>query len=197
MIQWLKDRHNITSNRLHRDFSDGFLMGQILKRILPDHVELNNYPRRNGFKSKLYNWETINKNMLVKLQMKLSKNVMEKLASSRQDTIDVVLYKLMTVEKEMYENIKKYAAQESMHCIHNDIHCDVVSKESDMDVIVQAPSEMISYLTYAEVKTDLKKSCKSLCLVQEKSANLENQRKLMDECINTLCSQIAEMCNSF
>ena len=56
-----------------RDFSDGLLLAEILKKYVPKLVDLHNYPDCSSTKHKLSNWETLNNKVLKKLGLILKK----------------------------------------------------------------------------------------------------------------------------
>ncbi|KAL3268768.1 hypothetical protein HHI36_007868 [Cryptolaemus montrouzieri] len=95
IFRWV-DSHNITRQKrnVHRDFSDAVPLAEILKQHYPKLVELHNYTPTNSFSSKLANWETLNRKVMVKIHMPLSRETMEHLAKSKQGVIENVLHEI-------------------------------------------------------------------------------------------------------
>jgi hypothetical protein len=46
-----------------RDFADGVLMAELIKYCAPKRVEIHNYPTAHSTAQKLYNWNTLNRNI--------------------------------------------------------------------------------------------------------------------------------------
>ena len=66
-------------------------MAELLKRYYPRYVELHNYRYRNSIAFKVDNWTTLNRKVLSKIGMKLSKNVITGLVYSKPGVIESVL----------------------------------------------------------------------------------------------------------
>jgi hypothetical protein len=58
---------------IHRDFSDGCMMAELLHNHFPRMVELHNYPATNSQSAKLSNWETLNVKVLKRLGIQLKR----------------------------------------------------------------------------------------------------------------------------
>ncbi|XP_014206922.1 sperm flagellar protein 1-like [Copidosoma floridanum] len=74
-----------------RDFSDGVLMAEILKRYYPKYVDIQNYFPGNSIAKKVDNWCTLSRRVFPKINIKLKKDVIEQLAQSKPGVIEKVL----------------------------------------------------------------------------------------------------------
>lgn len=58
---------------IHRDFSDGCMMAELLHFYFPKMVELHNYPATNSQSAKYNNWETLSSKVLKRLGIPLKR----------------------------------------------------------------------------------------------------------------------------
>ena len=49
-----------SAKNIHRDFSDGVLIAEIVKYHFPNMVQLHNYQPANSSSAKYVNWKTLN-----------------------------------------------------------------------------------------------------------------------------------------
>lgn len=66
-------------------------MAELLKRYYPRYVDVHNYIAGSSIAKKIDNWATLNRKVLSKIEMKLSKEVINQLANSQQGIIEKVL----------------------------------------------------------------------------------------------------------
>ncbi|XP_076231279.1 uncharacterized protein LOC143177297 [Calliopsis andreniformis] len=85
-IPFSKPKKNLT-----RDFSDAVLMAEVLKVYYPRYVDLHNYAPASSLTTKKENWNTLNRKVLTKLDMKLSKDTINQLASSQPGAAEHLL----------------------------------------------------------------------------------------------------------
>ncbi|XP_043685635.1 uncharacterized protein LOC122637520 [Vespula pensylvanica] len=93
-IPFSKPKKNISPLSLYRDFSDGVLLAEILKYYYPRYVDLHNYIPANNFFLKKDNWNTLNRKVLTKIDMKLSKDIISLLANCHQGSIEKLLFEI-------------------------------------------------------------------------------------------------------
>ena len=93
--------------KIHRDFSDGVLMAEVLKYLYPKYVDLNNYPEVHSIKQKHYNWNTLNNKVFKKLNINLNENTIQKLANAEKGVIEKVLKKVYNKVKEDECSLRK------------------------------------------------------------------------------------------
>lgn len=77
-----------------RDFSDGILTAEVIAFYFPKLVQMHNYSAANSVKQKLYNWNALNRKVLRKLQICLSKDDMDDLVQCRPGAVENLLVKL-------------------------------------------------------------------------------------------------------
>lgn len=66
-------------------------MAELLKRYYPRHVDVQNYTPGCSIAKKIDNWCTLNRKVLPKLSLKLSKETINKVAQSQPGAIEKVL----------------------------------------------------------------------------------------------------------
>ena len=66
----------------------------MIKYHYPRLVDLHNYPSASSTKAKLVNWETLNKKVLKKLGVKISKNEINDIINSKPNAIENLLGRL-------------------------------------------------------------------------------------------------------
>ena len=95
---------------ISRDFNDGVLLAEMIKYHYPRLVDLHNYPNASSTKAKLVNWETLNKKVLKKLGVKITKNEINNIINSKPNAIENLLgriYHIINGLPEESTNIKK------------------------------------------------------------------------------------------
>lgn len=81
--------------KLNREFSDGFVLAELLKVEFPTLVENHNYSRCSSVQSKIDNWNMLQKRVLRKLNIHLKCDEIEKLAKADNGLIEAVLFRIM------------------------------------------------------------------------------------------------------
>ncbi|XP_043523885.1 uncharacterized protein LOC122535979 [Frieseomelitta varia] len=69
------------TKNLSRDLSDAVIIAEILKIYYPRYVDLHNYVSVNSITAKKDNWNMLNRKVLSKIDMKLTKSVINQLAN--------------------------------------------------------------------------------------------------------------------
>ncbi|XP_076644554.1 uncharacterized protein LOC143354392 [Halictus rubicundus] len=69
-------------------------MAEVLKVYYPRYVDLHNYVSANNFTTKKENWNILNRKVLGKIDMKLSKETMNQLANSHPGAVEHLLLEL-------------------------------------------------------------------------------------------------------
>ncbi|XP_033329223.2 uncharacterized protein LOC117221952 isoform X1 [Megalopta genalis] len=82
------------SRNFVRDFADAVLMAELLKVYYPRYVDLHNYVPANNFTTKKENWNILNRKVLSKIDMKLSKDTINQLANYHPGVIEHLLLEL-------------------------------------------------------------------------------------------------------
>ncbi|KAI4501641.1 hypothetical protein M0802_002976 [Mischocyttarus mexicanus] len=91
-IPFLKSKKNLSPLSLYRDFSDGVLLAEILKVYYPRYVDLHNYIPANNYFLKKENWNTLNRKILTKIDIKLNKDIVSQLVNGHQESIEKLLF---------------------------------------------------------------------------------------------------------
>ncbi|KAI4839529.1 CH domain-containing protein [Plasmodium brasilianum] len=76
---------------VHRDFSDGVLMAELVNICLPKFVELHNYSKANSINQKKYNWNTLNEKVFKRLGFKIDKKNVEEIVNCKYMGVEKVL----------------------------------------------------------------------------------------------------------
>lgn len=95
IYEWV-DSLNLSrpKKNISRDFSDGVLLAEILKTIFPSQVEIHNYPSSNSIEQKQVNWTLLNKKILKKVGIELSKSEISDIVNCKHFAIEQVLAKV-------------------------------------------------------------------------------------------------------
>lgn len=70
------------------------MMAEILKIYFPRYVDLHNYVPVNSLTTKKENWNTLNRKVLSKIDMKLTKDIIHQLANCHPGVAEHVLIEL-------------------------------------------------------------------------------------------------------
>lgn len=190
--KWLSDQ-NFNLTKLHREFSDGVLVAQLLKKFYPKLIDLHNYPARNNTQLKLINWETLNSKALSKLGIHLNKMTLEKLAKATPGVVETLLCDIMLLEKSTrVKEDNNIDFQEQIWTENDEVMMVTVNKKIG-DAIVQVPQKMILYSIYEETLRESSSRDTYLYAAQQKIAHLENILRLKTERIDELCAQLAKL----
>ena len=102
MYEWV-DSFTLSNPKkiISREFSDGVLYAEIIKKNIPNLVQLVNYVPTMNNEQKKINWNTLNKKVLSKLGFQISKSDIEGIIQCKSFLIEKVLIKL-------YKKIKEY-----------------------------------------------------------------------------------------
>ncbi|XP_014599084.1 PREDICTED: sperm flagellar protein 1-like [Polistes canadensis] len=87
-IPFSKPKKNLSPLSLYRDFSDGVLLAEILKVYYPRYVDIHNYISANNYFLKKENWNTLNRKVLTKIDIKLNKDIISQLVNDKKVEVD-------------------------------------------------------------------------------------------------------------
>ena len=85
--------------KIERDFNDAVLLAEILKYHFPKLVELHNYPGASSTKQKVANWDALNKKVLKKIGLSITKEEIDELSSSKPNAIEQLLIRVYRLVK--------------------------------------------------------------------------------------------------
>lgn len=147
-----------------RDFNDAVLLAEMIKHTHPRLVDLHNYPSACSTKQKLSNWETLNKKVLRKLGLKISKEEILDVMNSKPNAIEELLTKVYHVIHGIPLESKKQMKQVS----------DVIQEEDNRQVNQrEIPGEEEAQLLELIMQKD-----QILRELKDHIENLEKQLKL-------------------
>ncbi|XP_071559514.1 sperm flagellar protein 1 [Temnothorax nylanderi] len=175
-IKFSRPKRNIA-----RDFSDGVLMAELLKRYYPKHVDVHNYVAGNSVAKKIDNWSTLNRKVLSKIDMRLGKEAINQLASSQPGVIEKVLADLrVKILKD------SNADRETLYFGHED------SKEAVRSVLNpdEIANKTVPRHIFTRLKQELQEKNDTISTLQQKISHLESIMKLKDQRIDDLTTQI-------
>jgi hypothetical protein len=142
-FQLTKAKKNIA-----RDFSDGLLLAEMIKKYAPKLVDLHNYPECSSKKQKLNNWDTLNNKVLKKLGLRLSKNEIEDVVNCKPNAIELLLKKVYTVIQKIFgnENIREQVEKKNNNNNFNNVVENIKKKIKDKDNVIKELNDAISVL---------------------------------------------------
>ena len=106
---------------ISRDFNDAVLFAEMIKYHYPRLVDLHNYPSASSTKAKLVNWETLNKKVLKKLGVKITKAEINDIINSKPNAIENLLGRLYHVIKGIPQESTNLKKNENMSQQNNNI----------------------------------------------------------------------------
>ena len=111
LCKWV-DGFNLSRPKrdLNRDFSDGYMVAEIISQYQPYLVEIHNYTPCHDLKGKIENWQTLKNKVFKKLGISLSKTEIDDLANWRVGAIEQFLKRLKdNLERKNEDNYEKDA----------------------------------------------------------------------------------------
>ncbi|KAL6426664.1 hypothetical protein ACFW04_009209 [Cataglyphis niger] len=178
-IKFSRPKKNIA-----RDFSDGVLMAELLKRYYPKYVDVHNYVAGNSVARKIDNWCTLNRKVLSKLDMRLGKETINQLASSQPGIIEKVLTDLRS--KILKDS---NADRESLYSGHEDSE-EMVKSVLNPDEVA---NKSVPRHIFIRLKQELHEKNDMISTLQQKISHLENIMRLKDQRIEDLTMQITRL----
>lgn len=162
-----------SSKKLSRDFSDAVLLAEILKYELPKVVDLHNYTGCNAIQGKIDNWNILNRKVLKKLHVHLTKEEMEMLARAETSLIEQVLFTVMSkVKLVQFNENQRLKAENENPTYSSDIMTITVTKQVG-DHVERIPQQMIPYSIHEEL---LAKYEQQEMVVKELEENIHDLR---------------------
>lgn len=175
----------------HRNFSDGVLLAQILKRLFPKMVDMHNYPHKNSTALKMENWTTLNRKVLQKLGFGQTNDALYQLAKGMPGAIEQILLQIMCqCNSELQMAVSELNEESSVEDDDTDVLTVQVAKKVG-DSIVEVPQKMIIYSLYEKALHTIDEKDRIIGQLGQKITHLENFLKLKTERIENLCSQLS------
>ncbi|CAH1114701.1 unnamed protein product [Psylliodes chrysocephalus] len=199
LYRWI-DAHTITRQKrnLNRDFSDAVPLAEILKQHFPKLVDLHNYTSTFSFTQKMVNWDVINKKVLNKLNINLSKKLREELAKSTPGAIEKVLEEIKAkiedreASGDHVDDTKILYLENGLELSYREgvvpIKINNGTKTVERKLV---PSEM-----FDKMETDLEEQKETIATLTQKLDHLEKLIGIKDERIKDLSQQLQTIINS-
>ncbi|KAG5324892.1 SPEF1 protein, partial [Pseudoatta argentina] len=179
-IKFSRPKRNIA-----RDFSDGVLMAELLKRYYPKYVDVHNYVAGNSIAKKTDNWSTLNRKVLSKIDMRLGKETINQLASSQPGIIEKVLTDLrIKILKDSERDRELYFDEDSKDNI------EAVKSVLNPDELA---NKTVPRHIFTRLKQELQEKNDTISTLQQKISHLESIMKLKDQRIDDLTLQITRL----
>lgn len=182
MYEWI-DTFTLSKPKkiISRDFSDGVLYAELIKKNIPNIIQLVNYVPSSNYEQKKINWETLNKKVLIKLGFQIGKNDIEGIIKCKPFMIEKVLIKL-------HKKIREYKDKNQSKNTYSD------SFKNEEDEVQKILTKEIFYKNEIEIKDREIERLKELI---KKSENMLNE--LNEEKVNLLSHKttLINMINSY
>ncbi|KYN29678.1 PREDICTED: sperm flagellar protein 1-like [Trachymyrmex cornetzi] len=180
-IKFSRPKRNIA-----RDFSDGVLMAELLKRYYPKHVDVHNYVAGNSIAKKTDNWSTLNRKVLSKIDIRLGKEAINQLASSQPGVIEKVLTDLrVKILKDSERD------RELLYFGHEDSKVSIETVKSVLND--ELANKTVPRHIFTRLKQELQEKNDTISTLQQKISHLESIMKLKDQRIDDLTLQITRL----
>ncbi|KAK9889710.1 hypothetical protein WA026_007092 [Henosepilachna vigintioctopunctata] len=154
-------------------------LAEILKQHFPKLVELHNYTPTNSYSNKLANWDTLNRKVLSKIRLPLSREVMEQLARSKQGVIEGVLH-----------DIKLKVESKGAGDQNNGSYYDLSGSQEN---VRRKGYKTLPISEFEKLEKDLLERDETIQILKQKLEHSENLLKIKEERINDLNTQLENM----
>ena len=180
---------------ISRDFNDAVLLAEMIKYHYPRLVDLHNYPSASSTKAKLVNWETLNKKVLKKLGVKITKAEINDIINSKPLAIEDLLKRLYDVihgnpqEATNIKNNENMAHQNNNNILRNK-QTNNMNNINNMDNNNEENNELINAINEKDQEiANLKEYIETLEQKLKKSADKQNQLESKIKELNSLLLQ--------
>ncbi|KAL7304110.1 hypothetical protein TKK_0003568 [Trichogramma kaykai] len=171
-----RPKRNVT-----RDFSDGVLIAEILKRYYPKIVDIKNYIPASNTMNKIDNWSTLNRKVFPKINMKLSPELIKRLAQSQPGVIERVLYEIRTkIIKDCNADRNALFKDCEEGCI---IELDASNPEDSLN-------QMVPRKVFIKLKKESDEKTNTICALQKRIDHLETMLAFKEQQIEDLTAQL-------
>ena len=177
---------------ISRDFNDGVLLAEMIKYHYPRLVDLHNYPSASSTKAKLVNWETLNKKVLKKLGIKMTKNEINDIINSKPNAIENLLgriYHIINGIPQEVHNSKKPENISQQNNSNNMLRNQQIDNENNM-INNEENNELINAINEKDQEiANLKDYIETLEQKLKVSADKQNQLESKIKELNSLLLQ--------
>ncbi|CRG99506.1 conserved Plasmodium protein, unknown function [Plasmodium relictum] len=179
LYEWL---NSFTLSRkiknIHRDFSDGVLMAELVNICLPKFVELHNYSKAHSINQKKYNWNTLNEKVFKRLGFKMDKKNVDEIVNCKYMGVEKVLCTFKNQLNKFHNEIKE-----------GNINISNEEKEKAINEKENLPLNKENDLLN-ELNSDFLNNDEIVKILKDKIFNLEKLLKIKDSKIDILNRKI-------
>lgn len=104
--------------KLARFFADASMVAELINFFFPKFVFENAYPACLAMANKIDNWERLNRKVLQKLGIKLSKDLIKELAGAKLEATEAFLCRLVSVIHSRKQTIIRRELQKNSSRLH-------------------------------------------------------------------------------
>lgn len=192
LLRWI-DTYPISrpKRNIYRDFSDAIPLVEILKYHFPKMVEMHNYSPQNSIPRKLSNWFTLNRKVLLKLGIPLTRQTMEQLSRATPGVLEKVMYEVKAKIDELTKEEEKEKEKDSEVLVVEGIN----NEDSVVPVKVKSGSKVIEQVIvpmdlFNGMKKEIEEKEEEICCLRNKVCHLESMLAIKEERIKDLTDQI-------
>lgn len=184
LYEWInKFSYSRPIKNLHRDFSDGVLMAELINQCLPKFVELHNYSKAHSISQKKYNWNTMNEKVFKRIGFKIDNKNIEEVVNCKFLGLEKILY-TFRLQFNKFQNTVKEEEQRNLTTNEKENGTD---KENEMDQMKEEePIE--DQMELEDQDTD-----EIIRILRDKIVNMEKLLKVKDDKIDILNRKIDTM----
>ncbi|CRG96842.1 conserved Plasmodium protein, unknown function [Plasmodium gallinaceum] len=189
LYEWL---NSFTLSRkiknIHRDFSDGVLMAELVNVCLPKFVELHNYSKAHSINQKKYNWNTLNEKVFKRLGFKIDKKGVEEIVNCKYMGVEKVLHTF----KNQLNKFQNETKDENLNISHEEKEKAISEKEN---LPLNKENDILN-----EMNSDFLNNDEIIKILKDKIFNLEKLLKIKDskiEILNRKIDTLSRMKNHF
>ncbi|SBT71072.1 conserved protein, unknown function [Plasmodium malariae] len=164
---------------VHRDFSDGVLMAELVNICLPKFVELHNYSKANSINQKKYNWNTLNEKVFKRLGFKIDKKNVEEIVNCKYMGVEKVLN---TFKNQLQKFQNETKEEENLKALNDD-----TEKAFDQSESARADQNQDQL---NNMNSDILNNDEIIKILKDKIFNLEKLLKIKDSKIDILNRKI-------
>jgi len=96
IVKWMQSLDlSYSIKNMRRDFANGFLVAEIISRYYPQEVEMHSFDIGVGVKTKLDNWQQLEK-FFRKHGVNISRKLIDDIIASRPNSVNQVLEEVYT-----------------------------------------------------------------------------------------------------
>ena len=180
-------------------------MAEILKRYYPKYVDIQNYIPTCNTAKKIDNWCTLNRKVFSKLNIKLSMNIISKLAQSKPGYIEKILLDLRTKiinDYDIERNSLLDGCEDSLsqgksifsYSLKGIILINFIGCFIEFPKTIKNPEESLNQTiprkAFVKLKKELEEKTITINLLLKKIEHLETMLKFKEQQIEDLTVQI-------